>query len=142
MTTYNENTNEKVIEILENAINMRKRIRVFYGDTETGRDWLEEYGTIGKIGRSCGEKKVPLLLANERSNYGGPLLDDCIVKITIDKTIVYRHELCNLPSFMMQADAKGERVEVLANGKLHATFKTFEQARKFIQFLKGERNAK
>ena len=142
MTTYNKDTRKKVIDILENAIDTRKRVRVFYGDTKNGRDWLEEYGTIGRIGRSCGENKIPILIANSRSLGGGALLDDCIVKITIDKTVVYQHELYNLPSFLMQADAKGERVEVLANGKLHATFKTFEQAKRFIQFLKGERNAK
>ena len=115
MTTYNKDTSKKVIDILENAIDTRKRVRVFYGDTKNGRDWLEEYGTIGRIGRSCGENKIPILIANSRSLGGGALLDDCIVKITIDKTVVYQHELYNLPSFLMQADANGERVEVLAN---------------------------
>ena len=36
MTTYSKNTNEKVIAILENAIDTRKRVRVFYGDTKNG----------------------------------------------------------------------------------------------------------
>ena len=53
-TSYHENTSEEVIKILERVRNSKERVRIFYGDTETGRDWMEIYNTIGTIGRSCG----------------------------------------------------------------------------------------
>lgn len=48
-TFYNANTNDKVIRVLENSRMNNKRIRIFYGDTETGRDWMEVYDTISVI---------------------------------------------------------------------------------------------
>ena len=88
-TSYHQNAPDAVIRVLENAMRTNKRIRVFYGDTETGRDWMEIYDTIGTIGRSCGQNKIPLLIKNSRSYGGCAILTDCIVKITIDKEIVY-----------------------------------------------------
>ncbi|MFH1740063.1 MAG: hypothetical protein ABIH23_13720, partial [bacterium] len=50
-----------VVEILEKYRDRSTRIRVFYGDTITGRDWMEENDTMGIVGRSSGQIKVPLL---------------------------------------------------------------------------------
>ena len=95
--SYHENTPDAVIRVLENAMRTNKRIRIFYGDTETGRDWMEIYDTIGTIGRSCGQNKIPLLIKNSRSYGGCAILTDCIVKITIDKEVVYKHPKYYLP---------------------------------------------
>lgn len=41
--SYHENTPDAVIRVLENAMRTNKRIRIFYGDTETDTDlWIEE----------------------------------------------------------------------------------------------------
>ena len=40
-TWYCLDTPDGVIYILDGAMKNHKRIRVFYGDTETGRDWME-----------------------------------------------------------------------------------------------------
>lgn len=95
--SYHENTPDAVIRVLENAMRTNKRIRIFYGDTETGRDWMEIYDTIGTIGKSCGQNKIPLLIKNSRSYGGGAILTHCIVKITIDKEVVYKHPKYYLP---------------------------------------------
>ena len=91
-TWYNENANEEVIRILEDARINNLRVRIFYGDYKTGEDWLEDCDVIGRIGRSCGRIQIPLLLKKSNSTGGGGISTSCIVKITIDKKIVYQHE--------------------------------------------------
>lgn len=55
------------------------RLKIWYGDTETGRAWGDV--STGSIGRSTGERKIPLLIANRRSSGGEAILDDAIVRI-------------------------------------------------------------
>ena len=94
---FNNNTPIKVMEILNDAYRNGKRVRVFYGDRETGEDWCEVYDTIGYVGKSCGIKQIPLLIKTSRSSGGGAFLTDCIVKITIDKKVVYQQDNYFLP---------------------------------------------
>ena len=72
---------------------------MWYGDTKTGTSWNEEYGIIGRIGRSAGSVKIPLLIANARSIGGGALLDDRIIHMVDVKTkkVLYTHELFKMP---------------------------------------------
>jgi hypothetical protein len=75
-TAYHVDTPIEVINALETAriarqFGRRLRLRLFLGDPETGRDWGEEYDVIGYIGRSGGHIKIPLLLPNATSVYGG-----------------------------------------------------------------------
>ena len=73
--------NEKLWSILSSLVHSGRRVRIWYGDTETGRSWNEEYEVTGTIGRSSGNIKIPLLIKNSRSYGGGSLLDDCIIRI-------------------------------------------------------------
>lgn len=81
-TSFDVRTNDKVIAILDNALRNRTRIRIHYGDIDTGRDWDEVYDVTGYVGRSSGSIKIPLLAYNTRSMGGVGMLDHCIVKIT------------------------------------------------------------
>jgi hypothetical protein len=93
-TAYHAETNDIVIGLLEQARKNRNRIRIFLGDTETGRDWGDR-AESGRVGRSTGSIKIPLLILTSRSMGGGGIPDHCIIKI--DKQIgkkyinVYRH---------------------------------------------------
>lgn len=80
-THYHEKTPQDVIDVLEEARAKRWRLRIYYGNTLIGRDWNEEYDVLGRVGRSTGPLKVPLLLYNRRSICGSPMLDHCIVRI-------------------------------------------------------------
>lgn len=80
-TSYHFKTNNEVISVLENARLNHLRIEIDYGDIKTGKSWGEENDTIGYVGRSTGENKIPLLIKNNRSLGGGSLLDHCIIKI-------------------------------------------------------------
>ena len=136
-TAYHNSTPQTIINILENARLTHKRIRIFYGDVETGKDWKEEYDTIGFIGRSTGNIKIPLLIKTERSFGGGALLDHCIVKITVDKKTVYQHNNYNTGSF----EIKNNNM-VYCNNINIANFKTNQQAKNYIAFLQGINNRK
>lgn len=119
-TYYTLNTNNKVIEVLENARKNKRRIRIFYGDTTTGEDWLEDYDIMGTIGRTYGIIQSPILLKSWNSIGGGLILTENIVKITIDKRIYYIHD------------------------KYHINFNKLnsEWEKKNIEFFKGNRNRK
>ena len=138
-THYHAETPKNVITVLEACRSNGTRIRVRYGDTKTGRDWLEEYDVEGRIGRSMGPVKVPLLLHNSRSMGGGAMLDHCIVRIirTGDHCVLYsirnyqRGEMavhrCRLKS------APDLRVAVRVDGETHARFKTRAQAEQWVK---------
>jgi len=104
-TAYHVETPDKVVSILEEARqNKDIRLRLCYGDTDTGLDWSDVYDTMGYIGRSTGSIKVPLLIKTSRSSGGGALLDHCIIKIEQKHSNnshyveVYRHPQYHLPT--------------------------------------------
>lgn len=94
-TSYDARTIPEVIRILELCRQDRTRIRVHYGDVATGKDWMDVYDVTGKVGRSMGPIKVPLLIHNSRSMGGGAMLDHCIVRIVTSKgkRVLYQHPL-------------------------------------------------
>lgn len=92
-TSYDIRTPEAVIRVLEQTRINRSRIHVSLGDTDTGRDWLEENMVTGYIGRSTGSVKIPLIVHNARSMGGPGLLDHCIVRIRYASGghVLYQH---------------------------------------------------
>lgn len=139
-TSYSENTPTRVIEWLERSRRKKWRIRVFYGNRITGKDWKEKNDVMGVIGRSTGTVKIPLLIKNSSSYGGDAVLDDCIVKITVDKKTVYQHENYHLYKKSIGLIKSGDGYEVCIDDEIEARFKTKEKAENYILFLKGERN--
>ena len=144
-TAYRKDTPEDVIKILEFAMKNKERIRLFYGDTKTGKDWLQNFNTTGTIGRSTGQTKIPLLINNSRSQGGYAVLDNCIVKITIDKRTVYQNPKYHLPAMEIKEAGenlkiKGYFYSVFADGENIYNCKTLQQAENKIVFHKGIRN--
>jgi hypothetical protein len=80
-THYADDTLQDVIDVLERARAAQWRIRIHYGNTFTGQDWNEDYDVTGRVGRSMGPVKVPILLYRKGSMCGSPMLDHCIVRI-------------------------------------------------------------
>jgi len=91
-TYYNFNTPDKTIAILDREYHRQTRLKIEYGDIETGKSW----GDIetGKIGRSTGPVHMPLCIYNSRSMGGGALLTHCIVRISTSKgdQRIFQHE--------------------------------------------------
>ena len=151
-TSYHEETPMEVIHWLETSKQRGQRIRVFYGDTATGRDWLEEHDTMGVVSRSSGDVKIPLIIPRQHSFGGSALLDHCIVRIMTQDgsgkyTEVYRHPKYYQPAFALSITGIYEELRrqgyvssVYADGENIANFKDADKARRWVAFIKGERH--
>ena len=146
MFAFNEKTCDKVKECLEHCYNSKSRVRIWYGDNNTGMSWMEEYDTMGTIGRSTGQQKIPLLIKNSRSSGGGGILCHCIIRIDVisSKRIIYKHPLFNVPSLgvypNLDEDTKAKYpFIVLKYGTIQARFKSRTSAYNYIDFMTGER---
>lgn len=93
-TAYHIDTENVIIKLLERIRQDRQRVRFHWGNTKTGEDWNDTYDVTGKIGRSTGSFKIPILLKLRTSHGGGGILDHCIVKITETvkpHRVIYQH---------------------------------------------------
>ncbi|AFH21294.1 hypothetical protein CR3_gp129 [Cronobacter phage CR3] len=147
MFTFNAKTSEAVQKAIMGAYNRGDRVRVWYGNTETGESWLDEYDVTGKIGRSMGEQKIPLLVKNSRSYGGGALLDSSIIRIDSinSRRTLYKHPNFNTGNLVQCAPNSADYVEAVARhggDELIAQFKKPGQAARWIAFMNGERYAK
>ena len=88
-TFYHANTPKPVVDTLESARNARTRLTLYYG--KDGQEWGGR-GETGRISRSMGPIRIPILIKTARSMGGCAVLDDCIVRIT-DATgrVRYQH---------------------------------------------------
>lgn len=144
-TSYDVRTPDEVVAILENARQTRTRLHVSLGDSESGRDWMEENMVHGVIGRSTGSIKIPLLIHNRRSLGGPGLLDHCIVRIRTSSggRILWQHpdyhhgrlEIRRKTEPVTLADGRTLTVDVLRDGEIQAAFENVIQARRYISKL-------
>lgn len=139
-TWFHPETPRKVRQVLEAARKNGSRLRIFYGNTQTGRDWMEENDVLGTIGRSTGVLKIPLMIAD--GEHSGPrLLDQCIVRIirVDDRKELYRHRRYHLGRMEIEHELDPPYVAtVWVDGKVHARFRTAEAAYHWMAFLAGE----
>ena len=143
-TYFEPGTPEAVKRILESFRQSGRKLRLFLGDTTTGRDWLSEQDVLGYIGRSGGALKVPLLLDRSYSSGGGALLTANIVRIvsTDSRRDVYRHPLYQKPELTVVATGLADfAAEVRHDDQVQARFKTPASAHRWVKFMRGERMA-
>jgi hypothetical protein len=140
---YDKNTPEEIKAILERYLHTDKRIRLYYGNIETGQDWEEEFYTQGYIGKSTGTKPILILVNNTRSYGGGGILTGCIVKITENGWTIYQHKNYHHKNHEIKpSDLPEYESMVLSNGEITARFKKTEQSQRFVDFIEGRRNSK
>jgi hypothetical protein len=137
-TYFHAETPLEVCNALNLAKNSGKRIRVWIGD-RLGKSRLEEHDVEGYVGNSGGKIKIPILIHNSRSFGGGALFDQCIVKIQgTDGTLIYFHPGFSMPELsIIPADLEGYAETVLADGKVHASFRKVGQAQRWINKMRG-----
>ena len=144
MITFHKDTSKQVQNAIERAKVTGSRVRVWYGDTTTGKAWPEEYDILGYIGNSTGLVKAPLIIHSKRSTGGPAILDHCVVRIdTTSGTTLYKHPTFDAGDWMLSYTPMG--VAVLKDGGTHAVFnedKAEHRARLYIAFMRGERYSK
>ena len=130
-TYFDARTPDAVCIVLSDLIKNRKTVKVFWGDTVTGKCWNDEHDTIGTIGRSTGTRKIPLIV-NTRS-YGGPaLLDYCLLKIREIKTgrVLYQASNWNPSKIeIVPSNVPGYSHSVVIDGTLYSNHKTERSAK-------------
>lgn len=147
-TYYSSKTPKKVRQVLNRAIKEGLTLRVFYG--KDGEDWMEENDTIGKIGRSSGTLKVPLLLLEDGLG-GSAILTDSIVRIidVISNKELYRHDSYrfkgpfSIVDFTDEVNNSAHKSHaVTVNNETYARFDSFEMAASYVSFLAGNSHSK
>ena len=144
-----KNVNEALLNTLLNSYNFKFRIRIWYGDLETGRSWNEEYDTMGIIGRTTGKIKTPILINNSRSGGGGAVLmgsiiriDDIEDKITLWKVPNFHVEDMKVYEIFGNENYKYQVAKLSEDSgkwEVQASFKTEKQAYNWVAFMLGER---
>jgi hypothetical protein len=146
-TWYSIHTDEKVKTVLDRLIQGKGIVRIWYGNTDPekpgyGRPWPEENDVYGRIGRSSGIFKIPLLVV-PGDHGGGGVLDRFVIRIMTNTGMeLYRH-----PSYwerdyeIKPCDVNGLKaaVHIDGSGDPHARFKNKEAAARWVGFMKGER---
>ncbi len=134
---YHQDTPVRLVRLLENLRREGTLVRVFYGDVKTGQSWHDEHDIIGRIGRSTGNIKIPLLVADGESG-GCGLLDHCIIRIDSDEGTLYRHRTFRVGDLSLaQGLLKTHPWEVTIDGSVHARFKRNWDAIRYMAFLQG-----
>lgn len=140
VTWFHPDTPIEVRRILERYRKSGRPLRLFYGDKETGRDWLEENDVVGTVGRSCGVLKVPILLAKGES-WGVSILDDCVVKLADveSRKELWAHPNYQPPTMEIVAERQGRYTHaVYVGGEIHARFQSYAKAAQWVAFMAGE----
>jgi len=105
-TTYPDGTPEKLVRVLEASRQNGTRLRIHYGNPDDGVDWLEERMGEGRIGRSCGRFRVPILLHNVRSVAGPALLTENVLRVTTRigryRRCLYQHPNYRMPELVIR----------------------------------------
>lgn len=126
---------------LEAARVDRTKVRIWSGDLDTGRPWLDDCDVLGKIGRSTGLMKIPLLVEAGACGGGGLLVSNILrIASAPSGVTLYQHPGFTMPQFTLQSSsAKTYRHEVLAYGQVQARFNAEGKALAWIEFMLGRR---
>lgn len=143
-TYYSEKTPDEVIRVLESVRHTDQRIKIYLGDRETGRDWMEEDGKVGKVGRSSGPVKIPILLRTINSDGGGAILEDCIVKIKTSpattERVLYQHPKYHQPEIVITEKGLPDNPDythtLTINGEVYSRHTSLRGAQKLVALLR------
>jgi hypothetical protein len=137
-TYYGEETPDALIEILERARVNKTRLKFYLGDNKTGKDWMEEDSKMGKVGRSMGPIKIPLLIKTVASHGGGSLMDDSIVKVATSPTgtVLYQHPSYHQPEMRIVEDGDGKYSHaILIEGDIYSRHESHVSAKRLFSKL-------
>jgi hypothetical protein len=129
----------KLARVLEDCRLDESRVRLILGDTATGQPWMEEFDVVGRIGRSCGSCKVPLLVPAGEAG-GTAILCHCLLAVIEWATgdFLYRHGAYRCPQLTLNQLGTPERPwQVMQGDVLLAAFAEVQAACGYLLFMKG-----
>lgn len=129
--SFDVRTNETICLLLQSLSLARQRVKLYYGDPQTGKDYCEEYDTTGRIGKSTGKDVIPLLITTSRSCGGCAVMDHGIVKIKLQSSglVLYQHPAYVAPTVeIVTSDMPEYKYNTMVNGELHGRHKTLRSA--------------
>ena len=139
-TYFDPGTDPKGARILERCRDQGTKVRLILGNTSTGRVWFDEHDVVGRIGRSMGPLKVPLLI-EPGADGGSAILTACLLAI-IDwdgGAFLYRHPNHRAPELLIRHGGDPERPwEVLHHEDVVARLPDIGKAGAYIAFMRGE----
>lgn len=140
-TYFDPGTDPKATRALESCRRDGRKVRLVLGDTGTGRCWLDEHNVVGRIGRSCGTLKVPLLIETGEDG-GAAILTNCLLRLIAwdSGRDLYRHPAYRMPGLAIQrAPEPTDRPwQVLHDGTVAACFSDIGKAGGYLAFMCGE----
>lgn len=144
-TEVYEQVNEKLINVLERCRKNNTRIRVWYGSNN--KVWLDEYHVMGRIGRTNGRIKIPILINNKRSWGGTELLVHRIVRIDDieEKKTIYKLDGYEMPKLeIKEVKNNGHILDylVMKEDRILVTCITLKKAQNWVDFMIGKRYRK
>ena len=129
---YHLETPQAVINALESARRWKTRIRVYLGDIETGKNWIEDCDIMGYVGLSKGLKAYyPILVFNKRSYGGSSLCDNRILKIKESKgnRVLYQSDKFKAAVIdIVESKESGYSHSLIVDGKLFSNHKSLKSA--------------
>lgn len=143
-------TSDSLIAVLKRYENKPYRIRIWYGNKQTGEAWNEEYDIAGTIGRSSGTIKVPILLKTKNSHFGGAILVGNIIRIDDikDKRTLWQADNFHIGKMEVEIESGSEYpyrvMQHKDSGEVQnvANFKDSNAALRWIDFMNGDRYCK
>ena len=144
---FKEGTSLEVADVINEALKANRRLRFWFGDTETGKAWVEENDVIGYIGRSSGTVQIPLAVFSRRSFGGDALMTQAIVRIDdiAKKKTLHVHPkfstgVIEVHKMLRPREFNGIEYshELRTDHATHSRHTSFEQADRLRKFLIGE----
>lgn len=140
-TYFDPGTDPEAARVLERCRRDGRKLRLMLGDTATGQCWLSEHEVVGRIGRSTGTLKVPLLV-EPGADGGTAILTNCLLRLIDWRTgeDLYRHPAYRTPDLAIRRDAGHSDLpwQVLHDGKVAACFADVGKAGAYLAFMCGE----
>ena len=144
-TWFDAGTPEAVQRLLERLRKDGTLVRMFYGDPETGRDSLEEWDTVGVVGRTGGIMRTPILVP-EGEDGGFVISSRRLLKVVDVRTgkVLYQHKKYHLPALDIcptpdsEPHHKDYPFTGTVDGKSFARFKSKVKACNWVAFISGE----
>jgi hypothetical protein len=139
-TYFDPGTCPEVIKALELCRKTRRQVRLVYGDTTSGQSWFDEFDVVGRIGRSTGWLKVPLLIEAGEAG-GAAILTACLLCI-IDwqsGAALFTHPSYQVPDLrLVPTGDAGQPWSVEHQRDEIARFGDIGKASAYLAFMRGE----